>query len=290
MHHMTDAPSMTGTGISRRTVAAAALWSVPVLSLAVPAPAYAASPGKCYTMTWTTGTVSGRDTAYKTASYTANTSTVNGQRVPVRVTSSMTAGSAAAHNADPVSLPSGTTGSTNLNFTTWTAGSQKAVGYTGLSTSSNNYLVVPPGSTQSVLVLNQGSFGTSGAAASQTLTLTFDGGQKPKSVSMNIYDITAVINSSTPARNYTDQVIITGGTVAASPAVGAPVTVSGGTLTGTTASTTAGSYVPVQVTGLTGSTLTLVYRNAGTPNKSQSGDNRLNNPQYIALGDVRVCY
>lgn len=283
---MTDTSTTTGSDISRRKVAAAALWSVPVVSLAMAAPAYAISPGQCATMTWTSGTVSGRDAGYTTATY-GGSITAGGSTESVTVRSTMNSGSAAATEYGTAFRSS--KGGTNLNFVTYAAGAQRGVGF-NTDTSQSKQFVVQSGTTQSVLVLNQG---TTTTRASQTLTFSFGGGQIPKSVSMNIYDITQVPSNPTAgAGRYTDQVIFSGGTVSTGTQGGSPtVSVSGNTLTGTNQSTSTGNYIPVTVTGLTGSSLTLEYRNASTDiNSSGATGSIVNNVQYIAIGDVRVCY
>lgn len=283
---MTEGTTATGGVLTRRTVAAAALWSVPVVSLAMAAPAYAISPGQCATMTWTSGSVTGRDAGYTTATYSGSI-TAGGSTESVTVRSTMNAGSAAASETGTAYRSS--KGGKNRNFVAYAAGAQLGVGY-NVDTSQTKSFVVQSGTTQSVLVLNQG---TTTTRASQTLTFSFGGAQKPKSVSMNIYDITQVPTSTTTgAGRYTDQVIFSGGTVSTGTQGGSPsVSVSGNTLTGTAQSSSTGNYIPVTVTGLTGSSLTLEYRNASTDiNSAGAAGSIVNNAQYIAIGDVRICY
>lgn len=57
---------------------------------------------------------------------------------------------------------------------------------------------------------------------------------------------------------------------------------------GTTQSTNTGGYVPVTVTNLSSSSLSLTYSNPGTV--TSGGGGQMYNTQYIALGDVRICY
>ena len=110
---------------------------------------------------------------------------------------------------------------------------------------------------------------------------------------MNIYDITQVSSTTTTgAGRYTDQVAFSGGTVSTGTQGGSPsVSVSGNTLTGTNqSSNTTGNYIPVTVRNLESSSLTLVYRNpAGITSAGATGA-IVNNAQYIAIGDVRICY
>ena len=286
---MTEGTTATGGVLTRRTVAAAALWSVPVVSLAMPAPAYAISPGQCVTMTWTSGSVTGRNTAYTTASYSATTNSINGQNVSVRVASSVTSGGAAGYVDGGMVFNSSNSKASNRNFVAYSAGLQHAVGTQGATQGQGTGFSVPSGTTSSVLVLNQGTSGN--ARASQTLNFTFGGTKVPKSVSMNIYDITAATSAHTAngQYQYTDRVAFSGGTVSAGAAVGPAVTTSGSTLTGTTPSTNAGGYVPVTVTNLSNSSsLSLTYSNPGTV--TSGGGTQMYNTQYIAIGDVRICY
>ena len=282
---MTEGTTATDGVLTRRKVAAAALWSVPVVSLAMAAPAYAISPGQCVTMTWTSGTVT-QSSPYTSARYSTSTNSINGESVSVGVNSSFTSGGPAGYVDGTMVLVASQSGASNMNFKTYAAGSQQAVGTQGARHAQGTGFSVPSSTTSSVLVLNQGTYNNT--RASQTLTFSFSGSQVPKSVSMNIYDITAVTTNSTARTQYTDQVAISGGTVTTGTAVGPAVTTSGSSLTGTAPSGNGGGYVPVTVTNLSSSTLSLTYSNPGTV--TTGGGAQLYNTQYIGIGDLKICY
>lgn len=290
---MTAEHITTTTGISRRRLGAAALWSVPVIAVATAAPAAAISPGQCYTMNWVDGTASIASN-YGSATYTAPTGAVNGQQVTIGVNQVQTAGAAASYyeGSGAVGI-SGKVG-VNRNFVGYTTGSQRAVahGGTDANTGGTHKFTVAAGSTSSVMVLNQGS-GSNGPA-SQTLTFSLGSTSDPipKSVSFNIYDITAVNDASSNTNaKYVDRVTVSGGTMAAGAVVGGPnVTRTANTLTGTGQSSDAGSYVPVTLTGLTSNSFSLTYSNPGQNNTVGSSTKTQFNAQYIGLGDVKVCY
>lgn len=166
------------------------------------------------------------------------------------------------------------------------AGSQQAVGTQGARRAQGSGFSVPSGTTSSVLVLNQGT--CNNTRASQTLTFSCSGEEVPTSVSMNIYDITAVTTNSTSRTQYTDRVTISGGTGSTGTLVGPAITTSGSTLTGTAPSGNGGGYVSVTFTDLSSNTLSLTYSNPGTV--TTGGGAQLYNAQYIGIGDVRVCY
>lgn len=242
-------------------MAAAALWSVPVVSLAMAAPAYAISPGQCVTMTWTSGTVT-QSSPYTSASYSTSTNSINGENVSVGVTSSFASGAPAGYVDGTMVLNASHSAASNRNFQTYAAGSQQAVGTQGARHAQGSGFSVPSGTTSSVLVLNQGT--CNNTRASQTLTFSCSGEEVPTSVSMNIYDITALTTNSTSRTQYTDRVTISGGTGSTGTLVGPAITTSGSTLTGTAPSGNGGGYVSVTFTDLSSNTLSLTYSNPGT--------------------------
>lgn len=291
---MTAEHITTTTGISRRRLGVAALWSVPVIAVATAAPAAAISPNQCYTMTWTGGAMS-YGPPYTSGTYTAPTGVVNGQRVTIGVSQSQTAGAAASYWEGANNVGVSAQVGLNRNFVGYAAGSQKAVAYGGEDANApggKHKFIVASGSTSSVLVLNQGTGYNGPASQKLTFSLGSSTDPIPKSVSFNIYDITSVAGAGTYANaRYTDKVEITGGTVTAGAVVGSPdVTRAANVLTGNAESSVGGSYVPVTLTGLAARSFTLTYSNSGESTKTTAGAKNQFNAQYIAIGDVKVCY
>ncbi|WP_144790382.1 hypothetical protein [Kocuria palustris] len=267
-------------GVDRRAVAKGIIWTVPAISLAAAAPAYAASPTGCHTLNW----ASTSGTATSISGTATRDSGSSGPSVSVSVTTSRSGGSAVTFGAERYDMKG------------YAAGSQAAVGSNNTRNNQSNSFVVAPGSTSSVLVLNQWSGATGQPTrANQTLTFSISSSgttRLPRSISFKIYDVTSQVSGENSKFYYSDRVAITGGTVAFSQFTGysqsSYTTASNGVLDmkdKTQVSTQTGNHVTATITNPTSNRFTLNYSNSATQAPTITG-----NQQYIALGDLRVCY
>ncbi|MDO5617777.1 hypothetical protein [Kocuria sp.] len=240
-------------GISRRTIAKGAAWAVPAIAVATAAPAYAASPGHCFTQNWSqySGSASG-------ATYVLRSS--SGQTLNMTVTATQTSGVASSRNM--------------------------TIGYQGIGGSGASDTISGMNASNTGLVLNHFY-----PNASMRVMFTFD--SPIVSASFPIYDITYDRNTiSNNQYQHQDAVTFSSGTATLSGNTTNMSATSGpaGTRFNRSAELRTNGASPgatnVSLTNITGSSLTITYANLYT---GSTGTWATRNAEYIGIGNMTIC-